>query len=114
MKDWLRPRAQSKTEQDGSIRLNIEMPGISRDDIGIEVENATLTITGERKPIDEKSATYLLRERRYGTFSRTYNLGQQVDGEKIQARLENGVLSLLLPVKEQAKPRKIPVLSDDK
>ena len=110
MRNWLRPKAESYTEKDGSIRLELEMPGINKDEINLEVEGNTLTVSGERKPVSEE-ANYVVRERRIGEFSRTYNLGQQVDPEKIEANLENGVLTLHLPVKEKAKPRQIPVKS---
>ncbi|MFW5800462.1 MAG: Hsp20/alpha crystallin family protein [Spirochaeta sp.] len=108
MKNWLKPRTETRTEKDGSVVLELEMPGIPRDSIGIEVDGTTLTITGERKPVSEEQ-NYLLRERRYGEFQRTYNLGQQIDSEKIKANLENGILRLNLPIKDQAKPRKIQV-----
>lgn len=108
MRNFLKPRAESRTNKDGSIQLDLEMPGITRDDIGIEVEGTTLTITGTRKPATEE-ACYLIRERRYGDFQRTYNLGQQIDSRKIEAQLEDGILKLTLPIREQAKPRKIEI-----
>ncbi|AFG36570.1 Hsp20/alpha crystallin family protein [Spirochaeta africana] len=108
MRNWLRPRAETRTEKDGSIVLDLEMPGVSRDDLGIEVEGTTLTITGARKPVADEQH-YLVRERRYGDFCRTYNLGQQIDAEKIQADLEDGILRLTLPIREQARPRKIEI-----
>ncbi len=110
MRNWLRPRAESRTEQDGSILLQLEMPGIAREDIEIEVDGRVLTVSGERKlPVDQER--FLLRERYYGAVRQEYSLGQQVDSEKIDANLEDGILKLRLPIKEAAKPRKIPVLN---
>ncbi len=108
MKNWIKPLSKSKTEQDGTIELMLEMPGVEQEDLGVEVDGYTLTISGERKPLD---AQYLLRERQSGSFYQSYTLGRQIDSEKIQANLEDGILTLRLPVREQAKPRKIPVLT---
>lgn len=111
MRNWLRPRAESRREDDGSVSITLEMPGFTRDEIGIEVDGSTLTVNGERKAI-ANDAEYLVRERYYGSFCRTYNLGQQIDSEHIEAKLADGILQLNLPIREQAKPRKIPVISN--
>ena len=90
--------------------LKAELPDMSREDIDINIENFVLTIRGEKKvAADVKSDQYHHVERRYGTFSRSFSLPQTVDPSRVSAEYRNGVLSVKLPLRDEAKPRSIKV-----
>jgi len=90
--------------------LKAELPDMSREDIEITVDNGTLTIKGEKKfASDVKDDQYHRVERRYGTFSRSFSLPPAVDPGKVAADYKNGVLTVRLPMREEAKPRQIKV-----
>ena len=90
--------------------LRAELPDMSRDDIDINIENFVLTIKGEKKTSpDIKDEQYHHVERRYGSFSRSFSLPQTVDPNKVSAEYKNGVLTVKLPLREEAKPRSIKV-----
>ena len=90
--------------------MEADVPGLSQDDIEITYENGILTIAGEAKSgADEKKGGYHLRERRWGKFSRSFRLPETADGERVSAALKDGVLTLRIPTREEAKPRRIPV-----
>jgi HSP20 family protein len=99
-------------EESDRVILRAEIPGVSRDDIDLNVENGTITLRGEKK--QEKSTegdgAYRL-ERFYGTFSRSFVLPTTIDPEKIKATCKDGVLEVVLPKAEEARPRKIKVLA---
>ena len=92
------------------IVLKAELPDMTREAIDITVEDDTLTIKGEKK-VDEdvKDEQFHRIERRYGTFSRSFSLPQTVDASKVTAEYKNGVLTVRLPLREEAKPRQIKV-----
>jgi HSP20 family protein len=97
-------------ETEEGFRLMAELPGLTREDITITLENNVLRLTGERKfEKDVKKESYHRVERSYGTFARSFVLPQQVSSEKVQAAFENGVLTITVPKAEQAKPRKIEI-----
>ncbi len=97
-------------EKDDRIVLRTELPGMSEEDVEITVENRNLTIQGEKKFEHEESEGHFRRlESRYGSFSRSFNLPETVDQERIDARFAKGVLEIELPKAEQAKPKKISV-----
>jgi HSP20 family protein len=86
----------------------IEMPGIARDDIKIEVVDNQLTVSGERKSSTKSDGKgYRYTERRFGRFQRSFALPAGVDADKIEASCEDGVLHLMVPKAEEAKPRQI-------
>jgi len=90
--------------------MKAELPDMTREDIDITVDNNTLTIRGEKKVSDEVREEQFHRiERRYGTFSRSFSLPQTVDTGKVAAEYKNGVLTVRLPLREEAKPRQIKV-----
>jgi HSP20 family protein len=90
--------------------LKAELPDMSRDDIDISIENFVLTIKGEKKAsTDVKDEQYHHNERRYGSFSRSFSLPQTVDSNRVSAEYKNGVLTVRLPLREEAKPRSIKV-----
>jgi HSP20 family protein len=90
--------------------LKAELPDMSREDIDVSVENFVLTIKGEKKlATDVKEEHYHHLERRYGVFSRSFSLPQTVDSSKVAADYKNGVLTVRLPLREEAKPRQVKV-----
>jgi HSP20 family protein len=95
---------------DHALVLKAELPDVNREDIDLRVENDTLTISGQKK-IDStvKEEKYHRIERLYGTFSRTFTLPQTVDAGRINAEYRNGVLTVTLPLREDARPRQIQV-----
>jgi HSP20 family protein len=95
---------------DQEFVLKAELPDMTREDIDITVDNGTLTIKGEKKlAADIKEDSFHRVERRYGTFSRSFSLPQTVDAAKAAAEYRNGVLTVRLPLREEAKPRQIKV-----
>ena len=92
------------------IVLKAELPDLRREDIDITVDNGTLTIKGEKKlSNDVKEEQYHRIERQYGSFSRSFSLPQTVDSAKVGAEYKNGLLTIRLPLREEAKPRQIKV-----
>jgi HSP20 family protein len=97
-------------ETEGEIVVNAEMPGMERKDIALHLENNVLTLRGERKFQKEtKEENYHRIERSYGNFSRSFSIPATVDEEKIRADYKDGVLKIVLPKKEQAKPKQIKI-----
>ena len=97
-------------EQDGNIVLKAELPGIDAKDVDIRLENNVLTLRGERKLEGEvKRESYHRVERAYGSFARSFTLPTVVDQGNIKAEYKDGVLKLVLPKREEAKPRQIQI-----
>ena len=97
-------------ETDVEVVYAFDLPGLAEDDISIEAQEGSLTITGERTRTNETSNDRFYRfERRYGTFTRTIGLPQGVSEDAIQASYDSGVLEIHVPKPEQAKPRRIEV-----
>ena len=95
---------------DHELVLKAELPDMSREDIDINIENFVLTVRGEKKvAADVKTEQYHHVERRYGTFSRSFSLPQTVDPNRVTAEYKHGVLTVRLPLREEAKPRSIKV-----
>ena len=95
---------------DHELVLKAELPDMSREEIDINIENFVLTIKGEKKvSTDVKEEQFRHVERRYGTFSRSFSLPQTVDPNRVSAEYKNGVLTVRLPLREDAKPRSIKV-----
>lgn len=98
------------TEDGDNYWLRAELPGVSVEDLDISVTGKSLAITGERRIAGEdESAKYHRKERESGSFSRMIDLPNLVDGEKVEAKLLNGVLTVRLPKAESAKPRQIKI-----
>jgi HSP20 family protein len=91
------------------IAISAELPGVAKDELEIHAHRDTLTLRGTRRPAAEDEAAFHRRERRSGAFTRTIQLPFRVDPERIEARLENGVLQLSLQRPEEDKPRRIEV-----
>jgi HSP20 family protein len=97
------------TDEDGAV-VTVELPGVAPDGIDVSVVGDTLTLKGSRQPDElEEGETYHRRERRYGVFTRTFQLPFQVEPDQVEANFGNGVLQISLPRAEQDKPRKIAV-----
>ena len=92
--------------------LSVEVPGVNADDLDITLEDGLLTIQGERQFTSESADEQYHRvERRYGSFRRSITLPAQVQAEQIEASFEDGVLEVIVPKAEEAKPKKISVRS---
>ncbi len=97
-------------EDEHSIQLKLEAPGIDEKDLDIKVENNVLTVSGERKfEKEEKEENFHRLERRYGSFSRSFTLPNTVNTEDIQADYDHGVLKIRLAKRAEAKPKQIKV-----
>jgi len=106
---WM-PPVDIYQDGDHELVLKAELPDMARENIDITVENFILTIKGDKKfAQDVKEEQYHHVERRYGTFSRSFSLPQTVDAGKVAAEYKNGVLTVRLPLREEAKPRQIKV-----
>ena len=91
--------------------LSADMPGVDPGTVDIDVDGQLLTIRAQRTPDTREGSKWLTQERPHGSYLRQFSLGQGVDAEKISAVYENGVLNVIIPVSEKAKPRKISVTS---
>lgn len=95
-------------ERDKDFLLHADLPGITEKDIEITVQDGMLSLSGKREEFrEENSQGKLFRERRYGSFNRSFYLGEVVDTEHIEASFKNGVLTVVLPKKAEAKPKEI-------
>lgn len=88
--------------------LKADLPGVSESEIDIAVHNDVLSVSGNRQSEERKDGeSYALYERQFGSFTRSFSLPETADGERISAKLDNGVLTLTIAKKAAAKPRKI-------
>jgi HSP20 family protein len=107
--NWV-PPVDIYQASDQELVLKAELPEMSREDIDITVENGTLTLKGEKKVgSDVNDEQFHHVERRYGAFSRSFSLPQTVDVARVGAEYKNGVLTVHLPLREEARPRQIKV-----
>ncbi len=104
---FISPVATVLENQDG-YTLQVEMPGVNKEGVEMWIENNELTIVG-RRSIPSVAGTIVHRESRKENFRRTFEIDPSIDGERISAKVEQGVLTLTLPKAEQVKPRKIAV-----
>jgi HSP20 family protein len=96
--------------KDDSFLLQLDLPGVTPDSIDLTVEDSVLTISAERPaPAQGEGVESVIAERTFGTFTRQVVLGKTLDSERIDASYEGGVLTVAIPVAEQAKPRRIEV-----
>lgn len=97
-------------ETGDSIVIKAELPGISKEDITLEVKENTLSIKGEKKfEKDVKEESYHRVERSYGAFQRAFALPSTVQQDKVKAKFRDGILEVTLPKAEEAKPKQIKV-----
>jgi HSP20 family protein len=106
---WL-PPVDIYQNGEHELVLKAELPDLTREDIDITVDKGTLTIKGEKKLSSEvKEEQFRRIERQYGAFSRSFSLPPSVDPSRVAAEYKNGVLTVKLPMREEAKPRQIKV-----
>jgi HSP20 family protein len=91
------------------VVVKMDLPGLKREDIKVSFENNTLSIEGERKAFAEATDEFHRVERGSGTFRRSFALPGTVDGSRVDASYADGVLTIKLPRRDEAKPRQIPV-----
>ncbi len=105
---WL--PAVDVSETGDKITVKAEIPGMEAKDIEISMVGDTLTLKGEKKAErEEKEENYHMVERSYGSFSRSMKLPAMVDADKVEATYKNGVLTIVLPKKEEVKPKAIEI-----
>jgi HSP20 family protein len=115
--DWLnRPTLTARGymaadvyRQDDRYFLEMDVPGVTQDQVDITVEKNTLTVAVERPQRTSDAELTMVRDRPFGSFNRRFYLGEGLDADGIEASLENGVLTLVIPIIEAAKARKIEV-----
>jgi HSP20 family protein len=107
--DWL--PAVDIHETNEAYELAVELPGVEKEDVGVTIDQGTLTIRGERKNLKQAEENGKIHriECHYGTFSRSFTLPEEVDDTKVSATYQNGMLHLSVPKSEKAKPRSIEV-----
>jgi len=97
-------------ETDNELIVTAEVPGLDRDDIKLTITPEGLTIRGEKRSTHEEKNDRMHRyERQYGSFERTFSLPGTVDVDRIEARYDNGVLTVEMPKVERAKPKQIEI-----
>jgi HSP20 family protein len=101
------PTFEVKETADAFV-VRADLPGVKEGDLDISLHNGVLSISGSRQSEERKEGeSYYLYERQYGSFSRNFSLPESADGERIEANLDAGVLTLTIGKKVEAKPRKI-------
>jgi len=116
-KDWEEPLSTTTYvpsvdifETDNEVVVKAEMPGMNASDIDVRLEDNVLTLKGERHfEKDAKEENYHRIEREYGTFTRSFALPRTVNGDKVSAEYRDGILKIVLPKKEETKPKAIKV-----
>ena len=104
--------AMDVRENDHHYAVTVELPGVRKEDVHVELDEGLLTIRGEKKSErEEKNEHCRYTERSYGSFSRSFRLPYDVDADRLDASFKDGVLSLTIPRTEQAKPRAIAIKS---
>lgn len=108
---YMAPYGVDIREDADHLYVEADLPGFKKEEVDITCENQTLTISAEHKEEqkDQKSGDWLLNERRYARFLRSFTLPPTVDVQKVDAKLQDGVLKLVLNKREETKPRKIQV-----
>ena len=91
--------------------LNADLPGVDPGSVDVDVDGHLLTIRAQRSGANRENARWLAQERPFGSYMRQFSIGDDVNAEGISASYDNGVLSVIIPIAERAKPRKIQVES---
>ena len=108
---WVPPVDIYETPE--NLVINVELPGLGPSDVILELKDNRLTLAGERKFLGATSGeNYLMAERAYGPFRRSFSMSNNIDGGKITAKFNNGILEINLAKKEESKSRSIPVQTD--
>jgi HSP20 family protein len=102
--------AMDLVETDDNLVLRADLPGLSRDDVEIEIKDGVLTVSGERKAEhEEKSEGFYRVERTFGRFSRSLSLPEGIDADRVVADFEDGVLEVRIPKPEARKPHRVEI-----
>ena len=102
--DWLAPASDASSDE-GAYRITMELPGVEEKDIELSVHDGVVGIKGEKSAArEEKGETWFFTERQYGSFSRSFRLPPDADGDKVEAHLKDGVLSVIIPKRDTAAP----------
>lgn len=97
-------------DTEDSVSVIAEIPGLTKDDVNIKVENGVMTISGKQSAIDKDPTTkYIRRELKHSSFKRSFELADTLNPSKISAKFENGILQITIPKKEEAKPQTIDI-----
>ncbi|MBI2058323.1 MAG: Hsp20/alpha crystallin family protein [Nitrospirae bacterium] len=103
------PRADVSETED-AYQFEIDVPGLDKNDLKVELKESVLTVSGEYKEEkDEKNKAYLSRERLLGRFARSFVVPGDIDDKKLKAEFKSGILRILLPKTERARSREIPI-----
>jgi len=95
--DWIAPASEASAEAD-AYRIAVELPGVEAEDIALSVDEGVLSLSGEKRSSrEEKGDTWYFSERQYGSFSRSFRLPADADGDKVEADLKDGVLTIRVP-----------------
>jgi HSP20 family protein len=97
------------TEENETIFVRVEAPGVNEKDLRVAFEDGVLTVSGERQFEQKDERNYHRIERAYGSFTRTFSLPRSVDGNKIVASYRDGILEISIPKKEEARPKQIQI-----
>jgi HSP20 family protein len=109
MARWIQPRFDVE-ETNQAYLLSVDLPGVKKENVKIDLTENVLTISGERRYVhDSNEKTEVRQERAYGRFQQSFTLPTSVDAGQVEAQLEDGVLRIALPKSEQAKPRSIQI-----
>jgi HSP20 family protein len=120
MEAFMEPRAQgvrsgvfpafNLTEDDNHFYLRAELPGVRAEDLDVQATARNINIVGERKlDLEDTTARYHRREREGGRFSRALAMPKEIDADRVEARMQNGILTLKVPKAESVKPRRITI-----
>jgi HSP20 family protein len=111
---FLRP-AMDVVENENNITVRVDLPGLNKDDVHVEMEDNVLTIRGDiGDTIEKEGERYHYRERYSGSFQRSLRLPNGIDADRIDANFDNGVLNIVLPKLPQAQPKKIDIKATNK
>ena len=108
---WSRPAAMPMDayRHDDNFFIHFDLPGVDADSVDLTVEQNVLTVRAERRPPLEEGAERIVGERNHGVFSRQVFLGETLDVDNLRADYDAGVLTIRIPVREAAKPRKVAI-----
>jgi HSP20 family protein len=101
--------AMDTVRRDGEVVLRFDVPGFDPEKIDVSVDRGVLTVSGTREETRTEGETHVARERQFGSFTRRVRLGESLNADAIEATNHDGVLEVKIPVREEAKPRKIEV-----
>ena len=97
-------------ENDETLVVKLELPGVDKNDISVDLKDGVLTLSGKRSHEKEvKEENYYRKERAYGSFHRSFNVPAEIDPDKVKAEFKDGILKVEIPKPEEKKPKKIAV-----